>query len=486
MATASAFRSFSRLTGVALDLEFTRATDAEVDAAAERSFQAFLAYRNFNGERRATFLEAIATELEAAAPAITSRYVQETALPEARANGELARTCAQLRMFARVAREGKWLEARIDTAQPDRQPLPKPDMRAMRRPVGPVAVFGASNFALAFSVAGGDTASALAAGCPVIAKAHPAHPGVSHLVSEAIARAANATGMPEGTFQILFDDGITVGQHLVRHARIAAVGFTGSRQGGLALVEIARQRPVPIPVFAEMSSINPVFLFPSKLADAPAMLSGSITMGVGQFCTNPGLTIVVGATDEAFATFLNSLATNLEAVAPGKMLSDGIANAYATGVKALAEHPTVTAHSARQEPGAPALFSTTAEAFLNDHTLQSEVFGPCGQIVRATEVQAHQIALQLEGQLTSSFIGSINEIQEAMEIVNLMELKAGRLLFNQMPTGLEVCDSTVHGGPFPATSDGRSTSVGSLAIERWSRLVCWQNAPEFALPEPLR
>lgn len=489
-AQGTPFQVAERTTGKILEPEFYPASSHDVERACAAAWHAYLTYRNISGAERAAFLRAIAEQIEARTEAIVERYQQETALPEARARGELGRTTGQLRLFADIAEEGSWVDARIDHAIPDRKPIPKPDMRSMRRPIGPVAVFGASNFALAFSVAGGDTASALAAGCPVVAKGHPAHPGVSVLVAQAIAAAAEQTGMPAGVFSLLLDSGIEVGQALVKDRRIQAVGFTGSRQGGLALVALAQTRPTPIPVFAEMSSINPSFLLPERLKNDPEgladTLAGSVTMGVGQFCTNPGLLIAVGDAD----AFRDALQQRLGGASGGCMLTEGIRNAYRRGTEAWSVQPGV---STLVEPdpnnplAMPGFYETDAESFVNDPVLHQEVFGPATLLVRARDAEeAMAVAEALEGQLTATFHGTEADLSAHAELVSYLELKAGRLLVNQVPTGLEVCHSTVHGGPFPATSDGRTTSVGARAIERWTRLVCWQNAPQDLLPAELR
>lgn len=455
----------------------------EVNQVCERAWQAFLAYRKVSGADRARFLRSIAEELEARTEEIVPVYIEESHLPEPRARGELARTTGQLRMFAQVAEDGTWRDPRVETALPDRQPIPKPDMRSIWIPLGPIAVFGASNFPLAFSTAGGDTASALAAGCPVIVKAHPAHPKVSVIVAEAIEKAALSTGMPAGVFQILFDDGFAVGQALVAHPLIKGVGFTGSQKGGLALWRLANSRPEPIPVYAEMGSINPSFLLPEKIADDPEglakTLATGITMGTGQFCTNPGLIVTVGPAHP----FIDALERNLAEYAPGQMLTPAIAEAHAHGVAARGCEENV---EIRVDSGA-ALFITDATTFLANRRLHEELFGPSTLVVTASDLnEALRIAESLEGQLTATLHGTSADLTAACDLFSALELKVGRLIVNQLPTGLEVCSSTVHGGPFPATTDSRSTSVGSMAIHRWARPVCYQNVPASLLPDGLQ
>ncbi|HMS56942.1 MAG TPA: aldehyde dehydrogenase (NADP(+)) [Fimbriimonadaceae bacterium] len=480
------FQSRSRLTGEIFGPTFVSATLADVDQVCKLAWSAYKQLKAKTTSSRADFLEICADQLNARRDEIVQAYQHETGLPEGRANGELDRTCNQLRLFARVVRDGTWLDRRVDLAIPDRKPLPKPDMRSMNRPLGPVAVLGASNFALAFSAVGGDTASALAAGCPVVCKAHPAHPVVTSIVAEAIEAARVASDMPVGTYAVLYDDGFEVGQALVQHPKIRAVGFTGSRKGGLALVQLANARPQPIPVFAEMSSVNPVFVLPERLGSEPenlaAMIHGSVTMGVGQFCTNPGLIFLCGESgSDAFVNALGVLMTQTPAAC---MLTDSIEASYRSGVNRLKALGGV--HSASSSEQA-ALFVTDGQTFRSNETLREEIFGPCTLVVRCSSVEeATGWAAVLEGQLTATIIGTESEVASCGPLVEDLEDLAGRLLINQMPTGLEVCDATVHGGPFPATSDGRTTSVGSRAIERWTRPICYQNFPDSLLPAELQ
>ncbi|HVT11203.1 MAG TPA: aldehyde dehydrogenase (NADP(+)) [Fimbriimonadaceae bacterium] len=480
-ASGSTFAAKDRVSSQTLEGSFVTASREDVARAVELATSAFRPYRDLGGARRAEFLRAIAAQLEARRERIVPRAMAESGLPEARLNGELGRTCGQLRMFASIAEEGSWADVRIDPAQPDRKPAPAPDTRSMLRPLGPVAIFGASNFPLAFSVAGGDTASALAAGCPVVVKAHPAHPGTSEIAAEAIVEAAKATGMPEGVFSMLFDEGIAVGQALVSHPGIKAVGFTGSRRGGLALWRLANERHEPIPVYAEMGSVNPSVVLPGKLTEEfAAGLHASATMGVGQFCTNPGLVITVGPCEAFREAFAAKMAST-----PGcPMLTDAIGAAYLEGANALGEavatlvKPTVV--------GAPSVFEVDAATFIRDARLQDEVFGPCTLLVSCRDKAEAVAAIRcLDGQLTGSIHGSDTDLAEAKDLADELEEKVGRLIVNQFPTGVEVNSSMVHGGPFPATTDSRTTSVGGRAILRWVRPVCYQNFPASLLPPEL-
>ncbi|GHC95387.1 2,5-dioxovalerate dehydrogenase [Novosphingobium pokkalii] len=462
---------------------------ARLCAAAEAAFDL---YRATGREERAVFLERIAEEILAIGDPLVDAAMRESGLPRARLEGERGRTVGQLRLFAAVVRAGAWQQLRIDPALPERQPLPRPDIRLRMIPLGPVAVFGASNFPLAFSTAGGDTASALAAGCPVVVKGHPAHPETGALVAAAIARAVAACGLPEGVFGHLVGPGNELGAALVADPRIAAVGFTGSRGGGLALARIAQAREVPIPVYAEMSSINPVLLMPAALAARGAALGqafvGSLTMGAGQFCTNPGLVLAIAG--EGLDAFL-AAARDGVAVAPAQtMLTSGIHAAYAAGVEALAASAgvdTVATGPAGEGPcGQAALFVTTAKAFLADKALGHEVFGASSIVVTCTdEAELATLLKSLEGQLTATLHMDAADEAMAARLLPILERKAGRILANGWPTGVEVCHAMVHGGPFPATSDARTTSVGSLAIDRFLRPVSYQNLAPAVLPAEL-
>ena len=483
-------------TGATLGPDYFWATTADVDVAAQLAAKAFTDYSRWPGKQRAGLLRRIAELIEANAPAIQERANQETALPLGRLQGETARTCGQLRMFASLIEEGWWQDARIDHADPNRKPLPKPDVRSLLVGLGPVVVFSSSNFPLAFSVTGGDTASALAAGCPVIVKPHQGHLGTSELVGMIVQQAVKDCGAPEGTFSLIYGAGREVGTTLVKHPLVKAVGFTGSRAGGRALMDAAAARPEPIPVYAEMGSINPVFLLPSALKqNAEGMatsLHGSVTLGVGQFCTNPGL-VFVEKCDGAKAFFQKLEA--LTAAAPaGTMLTTDLCAAYRKGVESFSKVPgVINAASANAEPGAgkaqagAVLFTASAETFLANHDLMEEVFGPSTLIVECTSrEQMLTAAAKLEGQLTATIHGTPEELSANSDLIALLKSKAGRLVFNAFPTGVEVCHAMTHGGPYPATADGRSTSVGTRAIFRFARPVCYQNFPEAALPDALK
>ncbi|CAA0111442.1 Alpha-ketoglutaric semialdehyde dehydrogenase [Mycolicibacterium vanbaalenii] len=486
--TGREIRGFDPAAGKPLEPVYHHGDATNVDAACAAAAEAFSAYRATTSEQRAQFLEAIATNIEALGEALVTRTVTETGLPQARITGEVGRTTGQLRLFAAVLREGSWNGARIDTAQPDRTPLPRPDIRQRFIALGPVAVFSASNFPLAFSVAGGDTASALAAGCPVVVKAHDAHPGTSELVARAISDAVAQSGMPAGTFSLLFGTGQELGIALVSDPRIKAVGFTGSRSGGLALVAAAAARPEPIPVYAEMSSINPVFLLGGALstrgADLGKAFVGSLTMGSGQFCTNPGLVIAVDG--PGLDAFVSAAREELSGAAATPMLTPNIARSYASGVESLSQAAQLVARgqvSGSEVCGQAALFTTDAQSFLASEALQAEVFGSSSLIVCCADIdEMHTVAQRIEGQLTATVQADDSDLDQAATLLPLLELKAGRILFGGWPTGVEVCHAMVHGGPFPATSDSRSTSVGSRAIERFLRPVAYQNVPNTLLP----
>ena len=482
-------------TGEQLEPKFGGATIEDVDKACTLAGEAFDTYREASLVTRAQFLETIAQGLMDLGDELVERVMAESGLPRPRVEGERARTCGQLRLFASLVREGRWQNAIIDPALPDRKPAPRLDLRSRKIPLGPVAVFGASNFPLAFSVAGGDTASALAAGCPVVAKSHPSHLGTSELAGRVIQKAVAACGLPEGTFSLLLGSSNAVGEALVAHPAIQAVGFTGSRRGGLALAAICAARPVPIPIFAEMSSTNPVFLLPSALESrGPAIATGlieSATLGVGQMCTKPGL--VIGIDGPALQQFSRTAAAALEAANPGTMLNPGIRKAYVEGTEKLkasapVEHLAGGKTSSTSPCAAQAmLFSTSADAVLKSPHLAEEVFGPSSLLITCKdEAEMFAVAEQLEGQLTAALHMTDDDISLAQALLPILERKAGRILINGFPTGVEVCHAMVHGGPFPSTSDSRTTSVGSMAIERFLRPVCYQNFPAALLPEPLQ
>jgi NADP-dependent aldehyde dehydrogenase len=472
------------------------ASEDDVEAALQLADQAFQVYRASTGEARAAFLERIGDEIMAMGDALVTRAHIETGLPEARLVGERARTVNQLRLFAAVARDGSWIDARIDTAMPDRQPTPKPDLRRMLVPVGPVVVFGSSNFPLAFSVAGGDTASALATGNPVVVKAHSGHPGTSELVAGAVGRAIKGCDLPPGVFSMLHGAGKVIGMALVRHPATRAVGFTGSRAAGRALFDAAAARPDPIPVFAEMSSVNPVFVLPDALRERGAKvaegLKNSVTMGVGQFCTKPGL--VFGLAGESFESFQQIFSGLLEAVAPATMLHGGIADSYHLGLThaSAVEGVSVVARSA--EPavatnthGEAVAARTDARHFIARPELAEEVFGPYALLISASNMsELEHIARNLDGQLTATVHGTPKDLEQAAPLLRILEQKAGRLIINGFPTGVEVCSAMHHGGPYPATTDVRFTSVGTAALFRFVRPVCYQDFPSALLPVALR
>ena len=487
------FKAVNPATGEVLEPAFAFAGAAEVERAGALAAAAFDIYRETAPEARAAFLESIAAEILALGDDLVVRACAESGLPRPRIEGERMRTVGQLRLFAAVVRAGHWLDLRVDPALPERKPLPRPDLRQRHIALGPVAVFGASNFPLAFSVAGGDTASALAAGCPVVAKGHPAHPGTGELVATAVLKAVAAHGLPDGTFSLLLG-GNETGIALVKDARIKAVGFTGSRSGGLALSALAAARPEPIPVYAEMSSINPVYLLPGALAAGAEKLGrdfiGSVILGAGQFCTNPGLVLAVGGAD--LDSFVASAAAALADYAPSAMLTPGIHRAYEAGRKVLSENRRVDRVAEGKvgegvNRGTGALFVTEGADFLADETLSHEVFGASSLVVRCRdEDELLRVSRKLEGQLTVTLHLAASDLDAARRLMPVLEMKAGRILANGWPTGVEVSPAMMHGGPFPATSDGRSTSVGSLAIRRFLRPVCYQDMPSELLPDALR
>ncbi len=492
--TENTFKAIDPSSGNRLEPAFFEATADETNTAAELAQSAFQVFSRKTGAERAAFLREIANQIETLGDTLTQRAMAETGLPEMRIKGETGRTTGQLRLFASVAEDGSYTESRIDLAQPDRQPIPKPDIRSMKRPLGPVAVFAASNFPLAFSAAGGDTASALASGCPVIVKAHSSHPGTSELVAGAVLAAIKKCGMPDGTFSLMHGSGRVVGAALVAHPSIQAVGFTGSTGGGKALMKIAAERKQPIPVYAEMGSMNPVFILPGAAAERgdkiAAGLQFSASLGVGQFCTNPG-TVLVNTSEEA-DKLVKDFAEAMKNAPTATMLNPTIHKAYTTGVTVRGNtDPVEVLVDNNKEgigcPGASAVFQTSAEAFVEDDTLSEEIFGPATTIVRwDDDEEMLEVAENLEGQLTASVFGTDEDLEKYANLISILERKVGRIVFNGFPTGVEVCHSMVHGGPFPATSDGRSTSVGTHAIERFIRLVAFQDCPQSLLPDELK
>ena len=493
--TGSAFAGFNPVTGVRLDPVYHCASTEDVDRAANLAEEAFGIYARLPGVEKGRFLRRIAAGIESIATELVERAHQETALPEKRLQGELARTVNQLRLFAQVVEEGSWAMARIDPAEPRRVPLPRVDIRSVLRPLGPVAVFAASNFPLAFSVAGGDTASALAAGNPVIVKAHSAHPGTSEMVGQVICRSLRECGLPAGVFALIFGSGALVGSALVQHPAIKAVGFTGSLSGGKALMELAATRPEPIPCFMEMSSSNPLFVLPEALrtrgAEIAKGLFASFTLGVGQFCTKPGLIYL--PRNESADALVAELAALVRQAAPSPMLTDGICKSYISGVARRHGHGGVEilAQPSPEKTGAadvsPVLFQIEGGELLRDPELMKEIFGPSTLIVRyADRQELIELAYALEGQLTATLHGTDADLADFADLAGILECKAGRLVVNGYPTGVEVCHAMVHGGPYPATSDSRHTSVGTQAIYRFARPVCYQDFPQAALPDELK
>jgi len=472
---------------------FKDASSQEIDQVLNTAWQAFHQYRKYSLKDRAQFMRKIAAELENAGDELIQTAMRETNLPEARLRGERARTMFQLTSYADACERGEWLEARIDTANPTKTP-PKPDIRKMLIPLGPVVVFGASNFPFAYSTAGGDTACALAAGCPVIVKAHPAHAQTSEMVAQAILKAAAKCKMPNGVFAHVHGASQEVGKALVTHPHTKAVGFTGSYLGGKALFDWANQRKEPIPVFSEMGSVNPVFLFPEKMkqsaVEVAKMYAGSITLGVGQFCTNPGL--IFGIEGEALQQFIDTLGNEIKAVNPGTMLHPGIAKNYLENRnKALSQQQVQTIAESNTQPaanqGVPTIASATGEAFLNNPVLHQEVFGPYSLVIRCKDMnELLEVVRKLEGQLTATLMATDNDIVNNDELVEAVKNICGRFIVNGVPTGVEVCLSMHHGGPFPATTDSRFTSVGADGIKRFARPIAYQNWSDSLLPEELR
>jgi NADP-dependent aldehyde dehydrogenase len=488
------FRAINPETGAALEPLFCQGTAQDVDCAVSLAEEAFDAYRATDNIKRGEFLEAIAGELLMHEGALVDRAMLETGLSQARLVGELGRTVNQLKLFSRLIKEGSYVEARIDRALPERLPVPKPDLRQQLIALGPVAVFGASNFPLAFSVAGGDTASALAVGCPVVVKGHPAHPGTSELAGQAIKNAVTKCMLPEGTFSLIQGSDHDLGATLVQHPHVKAVAFTGSLAGGRALFDLASSRPEPIPVFAEMGSVNPVFLLPQALQAHGDSLAGdcveSVTLGVGQFCTSPGLVFAIKGT--ALENFVQKAAEHLSQKPPAVMLHAGIKENFRQGIKRLLSIEGVVrvGNIELQEAGCfvrPVLLQTDAKALLENPVIGEEVFGPSLVVVACESREEMMLAAQnLEGQLTATVHGQDLELDNHADLFRVLERRVGRILTGGFPTGVDVCDSMNHGGPYPATTDSRSTSVGTAAIKRFLRPVCYQNFPQTMLPEMLK
>jgi alpha-ketoglutaric semialdehyde dehydrogenase len=493
--TGAIFRGVNPATGEELQPAYFSASSVEIDTAANLAEEAFTSYSKLSHRERAHFLRSIADGLQSISEQLIERAHLETALPLPRLQGEVVRTANQFRLFADVIDEGSWVNAHIDTADAERKPIPKPDIRSMLHPLGPVVVFGASNFPLAFSVAGGDTASALAAGNPVIVKAHPAHPGTSELAGNVIRDCIAASELHEGVFSLIFDSGIEAGTRLVSHPFVKAVGFTGSHKAGRALMDLAASRPDPIPCFAEMGSTNPVFVLPGALKQydkIAADLTASYTLAAGQQCTKPGL-VFLPPQDES-SNLVEELSRRVADLPTFTMLTAGIAAQYRRGVTQRTETDgarlITEGHTKSSEQAAgttAALLEADAEEFLNNPELSEEVFGPMTLLVRYnSREQVLEAARGLEGHLTAAVLGTEEDLASHRDLIAILERKVGRLIFNGYPTGVEVCHAMVHGGPYPATSDGRSTSVGTQAIFRFTRPVCYQNLPQSALPEALQ
>ncbi len=489
----SSFSGSNPSNGKSLEPSFYEATEEEVNVAFEKADEAFESFQEVTRNRRANFLDKIADELIALGDDLVKRCMDETGLPEARILGERGRTVNQLKLFANVVREGSFLEISIDTAQAERAPIPKPDIRMINIAIGPVAIFGASNFPLAFSVAGGDTASALAAGCPVVVKAHPAHPGTSELVGMAIKNAAVDTGMPEGIFSLLHGKGFETGQHMVKNSYAKAVAFTGSFAGGKALFDLAATREEPIPCFAEMGSINPVFLFPERLEDQAENIAAqyvdSVNLGTGQFCTKPG--VVFSIKSASFDVFIEAASKKISETGGGAMLHKGIKSNYDQSVLDISEEDHIQVISSGtgegESIGKANLLRTDGASFIRNKKLQTELFGPASIIVECEdEEQLQLVARSLHGNLTATLQASPGDLENSKTLLRILERKVGRLLVNGFPTGVEVCHSMVHGGPFPATTDSRFTSVGTSAIKRFLRPICYQNFPGSLLSKDLQ
>jgi NADP-dependent aldehyde dehydrogenase len=490
----SKFHAVNPSTGEALPTDFIEATSGEIDAAIQKSENAFGAYRKKTGKEKAGFLDQIGEEIMALGDDLIQRCMKETGLPEARLQGERGRTVNQLKLFAELLREGSWVDARIDTAIPDRQPLPRPDIRQMKIAIGPVGVFGASNFPLAFSVAGGDTASALAAGCSVIVKAHPAHPGTSEMVASAIINAAKKRGMPDGVFSMVQGASVEVGMSIVNHSLIKAIGFTGSFKGGKAIYDAAVRRAEPIPVYAEMGSTNPVFILPRALKERGKEIAkglvNSVTLGVGQFCTNPGVVVAIESNDRN--KFVKETSELLTESNSGAMLTENIQKAFVAGINKFTATEGVSIIAKGKTAGSSCegtayLLQTTGQNFLNNQELSEEIFGPSTlAISAANKEELFAIAENLQGHLTATLICTGEDLEEFHSLVMILERKVGRLLINGFPTGVEVGHAMIHGGPFPATTDSRTTSVGTAAIYRFVRPVSYQDFPQQILPVELK
>lgn len=480
------FKAVNPANNESLEPFFREATQEEVKEAGEKAADAFREYSKKSGQEKAEFLDAIGDEIMALGDNLIQRCMQESGLPEGRLTGERGRTVNQLKLFADVLRDGSWVDARIDTGEPD--------VRSMQKALGPVGVFGASNFPLAFSVAGGDTASALAAGCPIVVKAHPSHPGTCELVAEAILTAAEKTGMPDGVFSMVHGRSYEVGLAIVRHPKIKAVGFTGSFGGGKALFDEANKRTEPIPVYAEMGSTNPVFILPGALKERKEKiaeeLSGSVSLGVGQFCTNPGL--IFHQDSEDAKSFQTELTKHIQNVSAGVMLNEGIKNNYQSGLSKLSGIKGIEILAKGKDDengfrGSAAVLKAPASVYFENRDVEEEVFGPSTVLISSSGKQETlNAAKKLSGHLTATIHGTEKDLEEYSDLIEILEQKVGRIIFNGYPTGVRVCHAMIHGGPFPATTDSRTTSVGTTAIRRFVRPVCYQDLPNAALPDELK
>jgi alpha-ketoglutaric semialdehyde dehydrogenase len=494
--TAGPFNAWNPATGERIDTTFSSVSPEDVERAASIASEAFSSYSRLSGRERASFLNLIASRLESIADLLVARAHNETALPEPRLKSETARTCNQLRLFASVLEEGSWVSARIDRADPQRKPLPKPDIRSLLHALGPVVVFGASNFPLAFSVAGGDTTSALAAGNPVIVKAHPAHPGTSELAGRAIRDCVREQGLPEGVFSLLFDSATEVGAKLVQHPLVKAVGFTGSIPAGRALMDLAVRRPEPIPFYGEMGSTNPVFILPGAMAargqDIASELHGSFTLGSGQFCTKPGLVFL--PQQDSSSNFLLEFQDKVVHSPKYTLLTSGIRNSYQREIQNRKGRSNLALVAQGEQPASSlaflagvAVFQTEVSSLLSSPDLGSEVFGPSTLLVHfSNRADLLDAARSLSGHLTATIHGTEEDLREFSDLLQILKHKVGRIVFNGYPTGVEVCHAMVHGGPYPASTDSRTTSVGSQAIFRFARPVCYQDFPDSALPAELK
>ncbi|WP_299046840.1 aldehyde dehydrogenase (NADP(+)) [uncultured Polaribacter sp.] len=488
------FKTFNPELNKENDVVYTEASSEEIETALALASAAFLEFRTIPGVKKAKFLNAIADEILALGDELITTYCAESGLPQGRAEGERGRTIGQLKSFANLVVAGSWVEATIDTAQPNREPMPKSDIRKMLIPLGPVVVFGASNFPLAFSTAGGDTAAALAAGCPVIVKSHPMHAGTGELVSSAIIKAAQKTGMPNGVFSNLNSSGIEVGQKLVSHPKVKAVGFTGSIKGGRALLDLAAKREEPIPVLTEMGSINPVVILPKALENRNQQIAktyaGSITLGSGQFCTNPGL--ILGIESRELNLFIDSLAQEIIQIKPSCMLHPNINKGYHKNKKTIISQDKVQlianyTQEIKDNYPAQAIVKVNGADFLQNNKLHLEVFGPFSMVVVCKDAeQLATVIANLEGQLTGTIISDNDEISKYTSVISALQNRVGRIIFNGVPTGVEVCESMVHGGPYPASSDSRFSSVGVSSIKRWVRPFSFQDWPNELLPKELQ